>query len=69
MVIRPEISSRVPADGSQLKAYVAADGCSPDGVTMSRPGQGRLTDPTLSAALTAPICAIEKTTMMTRYGE
>ena len=65
MVISPEISSRVPAAGSQPKVYFTPDSGFPAWVMMFSPGHWKATEPLLSRLLTNPICAIEKTAMIT----
>ncbi len=68
MVSAPEMSSRVPAEDSQLNLKVAKLDASPFESTTCRPGQENSLVTLSSASLTVPIWAIENTAMMIRYG-
>ena len=61
------MSSSVPAAPSQANLNVASY-ASPLGFSMSIPGQANSCVTLSSASLTAVICAIENTAMISRYG-
>ena len=67
-MIRPQTSSSVPAALAQLNLNVVAETASPSGLVTLSPGQPNSVPRFSRNVLTGPICAIEKTAMMIRYG-
>ena len=66
IVSRPQISSSVPAAGSQLNLYVTAVGVSPLALRMFSPGQSNSVVPLAMKSLIGPSWARPKTRMMIR---